>query len=83
MKLYPTVLIPDLEDKLLIPVENVYLLTEFDIKKIVIDAFDAGKISMANNKTMISDNDGRKGIHVNTMQLLKDKEDYLNNLKLD
>lgn len=82
MKLYHTVLIPDLEDKLLIPVENVYLLTQDEIKKIVSDAFDAGKISMANNKTMILDNGGRKGIHVNTMQLLKDKEAYLNNLKI-
>ena len=38
MKLYPTVLIPDLEDGLFTPVENVYLLTVDEIKKIVSDA---------------------------------------------
>ena len=41
MKLYPTVLVPDLEDKLLIPVENVYLLTLDEVKKIAERGWDA------------------------------------------
>jgi hypothetical protein len=71
MKLYPTVLIPDLEDGLFTPVENVYLLTVDEIKKIVSDAFDAGfKVK-------------QQGILIKNIELKTQKEQYINNLKLD
>ena len=74
MKLYPTVLIPDLEDKLLIPVENVYLLTVDEIKKIVNDAWDAGfRKSVENSVDHM----------IEISNPTPDKEAYLNNLKLD
>lgn len=72
MKLYPTVLIPDLEDGLFTPVENVYLLTVDEIKKMVSDAFDAG----ANNQAWVDEKEG-------ALQYYPNKEQYINNLKLD
>ena len=63
MKLYPTVLIPDLEDGLFTPVENVYLLTPDEIKKIVNDAFDAGFIA---TEGYISEN---KEAYLNNLKL--------------
>ena len=73
MKLYPTVLIPDLEDKLLIPVENVYLLTKDEIKNIVSDAWDAGfRKSVENSVDHM----------IEISNPAPDKEAYLNNLKL-
>lgn len=74
MKLYPTVLIPDLEDGLFTPVENVYLLTTDEIKKIVSDTFDAG--TFYEYARMEENIRGTKNIFSN-------KEAYLNNLKID
>lgn len=70
MKLYPTVLIPDLEDGLFTPVENVYLLTPDELKTIIGNSFDAGR-----------DADAYSWAGVDFKY--ENKEDYLNNLKLD